>query len=201
MSSLFLTNCLLIICALCLAGRSYKQGESSDHTSSMVISLSAAFIACAGAGNILLQDPDQDTQTLKRILDNLAYYAAIPLIASAMVDSAWKYEWSRAAWGRWLLALFALFELCRRSEVGIEYSQIMAALSAGAILISALRLQALACKVAGTLAAATLAISLLVYSPTGLIPDQQDAGFFATGLSIFLILIGATIPKTSRGNA
>lgn len=195
MSGLFLANCLLISCALYLAGRCYKLGERYDHTASMVISLSAAFIACAGVGNILLQAADQDTQTLKRMLDNLAFYAGIPLIASALVDISWKFAWSRAAWGRWLLALFALFELCRRSEVGTEYSQLMALLCVIAISISALRFASHAAKISGLLAAMSLAITLLVFSPSGLLIEHIVDSHFALGLSFFLLLISSLIAK------
>ncbi|PIE20842.1 MAG: hypothetical protein CSA61_00270 [Neptuniibacter caesariensis] len=198
MNAEILANGLLILCALFLAGRCYKLGEAHDHTPSMVVSLSAIFIACSAAGNSLLQDTNQDTETLKRMLDNLAFFAAIPLIASAMVDNAWQFNWSKAAWGRWLLALFALFELCRRSEIGTEYSQIMSVLCALAIMVSAARLTCIISKLATCLAAMTFAASLLIFSPTSLITEQSNPALFALGLSISLLLI---YPALSTGSA
>ncbi|WP_415886816.1 hypothetical protein ACMXYO_02195 [Neptuniibacter sp. QD37_6] len=188
-------NALLIASALFLAGRSYRVGEKHDHTASMVISLSAAFIACSGTGALLLQGTDQDSVTFRRLLDNLAYFAAIPLIASAMFDCAWKKEWSRAAWGRWLLVLFALFELCRRSEVGITYSQALAGLSALALLISCLRMQPLITKAAGTASAIAIAVSTLVYSQASLMPHLADPALYHSVLAVALILLSIALGK------
>lgn len=188
-------NAFLIASALLLAGRSYKIGERHEHTASMVISLSAIFIASSAAGHIFLQQSDQDAQTLKRLLDNLAYFAAIPLIASAMFDYAWQKEWSRAAWGRWLLVLFALFELLRRSEVGLEYGQIAVGLSAAILLISCLRMPALLTKAAGALSALTLALATLVFSPLTLMPQMADPIAFHTALAVALLLLCVALGK------
>lgn len=193
------SHLFLFVCALFLAGRSYKTGEENDHTASMVISLSAAFIACAAVGNLLLQQTDQDIQTLQRILDNLAYYAAIPLIASALLDNAWKFEWSKAAWGRWLLVLFALFELCRRSDIGALYSQVMAALSVAVMLISVLRSDVSSLRIAGCAAAASLASALFIYGPYSLIADSIDPATYSVTLGVSLGLLSlAFTPKKSQ---
>lgn len=187
------SNLFLLVCALLLAGRSYQAGEKYAHTASMVISLSAAFIACSTAGNLLLQTADQDLQTLKRILNNLAYYAAIPLIASAMLDFAWKFEWSKAAWGRWLLALFALFELCRRSEIGATYSQVMALISVAVLLISMLRFSRLSVRVLGGISAAFLAAALVLYGPYALTPQLTNPAAYALTLGLFLVLLSLAL--------
>ncbi len=196
MTPLFIaTSLALAIGALFLAGRSYKTGEHFQHTPSMVISLAAAFIACSAAGDILLQQPDQDTQTLKRILGNLAFFAGIPLIASAILASAWKYDWSRAAWGRWLLVLFALFELCRRSDFGATYSQIMAVICAAVIAISFLKFKPIQTKLIGIISSAALAVSLLIYSPSASITNSPDPELFRLSLAITMALFSIALSK------
>lgn len=180
MSAFFIVSHIgLFVCALLLAGRSYQIAEQKNLTAFMVISLSAAFIAASAAGNLLLIESNQDIATLKRLLDNLAFYAAIPLIASALLDFSRNYDWSRAAWGRWLLALFALFELCRRADIGILYSQIMSVVSVSVILLSALKLANRNAQLSGLISAISLGVALLIYSPASLLPEMISPIHFA----------------------
>ena len=188
----------LLLSSLLLAVRAYKASEVHDHTASMVVSLSAVFMALSAMSNLLLTGTDQDTQTLKRILDNLAFFAGIPLIASALVDHAFRFDWSRAAWGRWLLVLFALFELCRRSEVGTEYSQLMSVLCAAVVIYSAIRFRSPALGIIGSSAGLILGTSLLIFSDISLLPEASNDLFYSLGLALFLILIALSLKGLNR---
>lgn len=179
----------LLVCALLLAGRSYRVAEQQTLSSMMVISLAAAFIAAASLMTLARPAATGDILVFQRILDNLAYYAGIPLLASAVVDLAWNKQWSRAAWGRWLLVLFALFELCRRSQVGEEYSQGMAIITALALCIASLKLYGAIQRLSGVLSAATLASALLIFSATSLTPEHRDSGLYALNLALALLLL------------
>ncbi|MAY43594.1 MULTISPECIES: hypothetical protein [unclassified Neptuniibacter] len=196
MSILFIaSNTILLVCALLLAGRSYQVFEKHVHKASMVISLSATFIACSTLGTLLIHQQTSDLITLKRILDNLAFYAGIPLLASAFVDMAWKHDWSKPTWGRWLLVLFALFELARRAEFGAQYSQIMATLSILALLISFIKKANSTAILLGTLASTFLAASLLIFSPTSIIPALENSHYAALSLAAALIFLTKILPK------
>lgn len=183
-----LTTSIILICALLLAGRSYRVAEKTQHTASMVISLSAAFIASSSAANLLFTGSDLDSQTLVRMLDNLAYYVAIPFIASALLDSAHRFEWSKAAWGRWLLALFALFELCRRMSYGSEYSQFMAIICVAVMAYSAARLIG-AARFSTLLSTALLALSLLLFGEHSLVPAYSNTLAYALSFSGALLTL------------
>lgn len=161
----------------------------------MVISLAAAFIASSAAANLLLQQPGQDIQTLRRILDNLAYFAALPLIASALLAYAWQQDWSKAGWGRWLLALFALFELCRRSGIGAGYSQILALLCVTITLISLCKFRSGQTRLFGTLSLLCLAPALLLFSPASLL-QMSNPTLFGLSLGGALALLSLALGKT-----
>lgn len=194
------SHSLILVCALFLAGRSYRLSEKHNSTALMVISLAAAFISCAVAGDLLLSGNDQDSLTLKRLLDNLALFAAVPLIASALLDLSFKYNWSKAAWGRWLLALFALFELCRRSGIGTEYTQIMSALCAITIIFSALKLYPINVRVTGISSGIFLFLSLLVFGSATLLPEQQNTLYYSVTLAASLGFISQILPKIIEKN-
>ena len=201
MSILFIcSNIALLLCALILAGRSYQIFEQQAHKASMVISLSATFIACSALGTLLIHQQGQDLQTLKLIIDNLAYYAAIPLIASAFVDIAWGYNWSKPAWGRWLLALFALFELTRRGEFGAQYIQIIAAVSVTALLISFIKTPYYNAKTAGFIATAFAGTSLMVFGTASFAPHLMNSNYSIILLAAALLTLTKALvsPKNQR---
>ncbi len=201
MSIIFISsNIALLICALLLAGRSYQIFEQQANKACMVISLSCTFIVCSCAGTLLIHQQDQDLVTLKRILDNLAYYAAIPLLASAFVDIAWKHDWSKPAWGRWLLALFALFELTRRAEFGAQYSQIMATVSVAALVISFIKSPSTITQSIGITAAGFMATSLLIFGPASILPHYQNNDFSTLSLAAALLILTGTLPKQAKPN-
>ncbi len=91
----------------------------------LVISLSALALAIATLAQLTLDPEGSDAGTLLRILNNLAIYAAAPMLVTAVGAIAKNYPISRPAWGRWLLGLFALFELCRRMGYGEEYTLVL----------------------------------------------------------------------------
>ena len=195
MSPLIIGNIALLICALYLAGRSYRVG-SEQYTSGFTISLSATFLAASAVASILLTgSSDQDQQTLLRMLNNLGYYAAVPLIASAMVADAIGQNWSKPAWGRWLLVLLALFELTRRAQYGLEYSQIMAVLVAASMLFAAIRFSNMLARLGSLVAAASIAAAALLFSPVTLMPEYQSALLYPLALGLMLLASSQVLPK------
>lgn len=76
-------------------------------------------IAAAAIGNLWLQISGNESAIL--LLDSLAWYAALPLLVSVRVIQAaqclgFNWYWDRMIWGRILLALCVVFELCRRAN-------------------------------------------------------------------------------------
>ena len=198
MTILFLISDLfLLICALLLARRSYTISEQKDQLACMVISLASVFIACSAASALLIQQPDQDLQTLRRMLENLAFFAGIPFIASAFIDIAWKGKWSKPAWGRWLLALFALFEVTRRADFGAQYSQIMATITVIALFVSFIKTPSPLARVYGIAASLFFAASLLAFSQGSLIPFLQNSVYGHILLGIALLLLSRTLQKST----
>jgi len=197
MTILFLLiDLFLLVGALLLARRSYNISEQKDQRACMVLCLASVFIACSAAGSLLIYLPAQETQTLKLMLDNLAFFAGIPFIASAFVDLAWNFHWSKPAWGRWLLALFALFEVTRRADFGAQYSQIMVILTVIALFVSLLKTPSPLARIPGIIAAIFFALSLLLFSQGSLVPSLQNSigSHFFLGISLFML--SATLRKS-----
>ncbi|MGB0733012.1 MAG: hypothetical protein ACPGPF_04580 [Pontibacterium sp.] len=135
----FITGGLLVAGALFLAAL-FLRGAELPACSDTVFGLSLIFIAIAQLGEWLLSGSlDQDISTLNRMLQNLALFTGIPLISSTVFVAAFAWNPDKPAWGRWLLALLALFEVTRRAEAGTEYQAIMIALCALALLLPALK--------------------------------------------------------------
>ncbi|MEH6577439.1 MAG: hypothetical protein V7731_10240 [Amphritea sp.] len=192
---------VLLISALATAGWSYRgaaQLSGDKQTTLQVLSLCSSFIALAALADLLLSgllltSNGSDLTTLQRMLGNLAYYAAIPLIASTAVATGRKQHWSRPAWGRWLIALFALFELLRRMEYGAEYSQVMASLCVLAIALSVLRFSSAAAKSLGLIAASGFAIALLLFGHGSLLPELTNSSYYALALAASIPIYGYTL--------
>ncbi|MGB0467364.1 MAG: hypothetical protein ACPGF7_07550 [Pontibacterium sp.] len=195
MNELIVGNLLLFICALVLCGRSYRLGGEA-YTSGFVISLSGAFIAASAVSSIFLTGTtDQDYQTLLRMLNNLAYYAAIPLIGSAMLADSLGQNWQKPAWGRWLLALLALFEVTRRAESGLGYSQLMAALVMAVMLFSALRYTQLQARLGSIVAGLSLGCAVLLFSPWSLFSAWQNTLAYPAALAVMLLGVLQVLPR------
>jgi len=133
--------------------------------------LSALFIAFSALAELLLNQTGSDIETLQRMSTNLAYYAAIPLLATAMLVSVRNSHWERPAWGRWLIGLFALFELLRRMEHGETYTQVVAVAVSAVMLAAVLMTRQKQLRSITLLAAVHMSIALLLTGPGALVPD------------------------------
>ena len=124
---LILSQVLFLLAALgvALAAKAKANREDSHSSEYFVITLSALAAALSILGQLTLDAEGSDSGTLLRILNNLAIYAGAPMLVTAVVAIAKSYPISRPAWGRWLLGLFALFELCRRMGYGEGYTLIL----------------------------------------------------------------------------
>lgn len=189
---------LLLAAALASALLTFRQtGEISEEQRLRLSTgrLALAFIAAAALGRLTLTAGGQDAETLKRILDNLALYAALPLLATAVLSQAMHWNWSRAGWGRWLLGLFALFELCRRMELGELYTLVMGAAIGLALLLSAIRLHKSRARLAS--AGSGLLLALAICAPV--LPLQALPPLVLSGAqAVALLLIAFTLLNSLR---
>jgi hypothetical protein len=151
--------------------------------------LSALFIALSALAELLLNQTGSDIETLQRIFANLAYYAALPLLASVMLVSTRNQHWQRPAWGRWLIGLFALFELLRRMEHGELYTQIIAVAVSATMLLAALMTKEKVLQKANLLAGINMAITLLIAGPGALMPNTLPENSY-----LYPLLMAATLP-------
>nr|WP_067296948.1 hypothetical protein [Marinobacterium profundum] len=198
MSSLF-ANLALLLGGGAVAALLYRQAQPLPQRSlHYMFALAALSLALAALGRLVLTPSGSEQQTLQLMLDNLAYYAGLPMIASVAIAHGWNRQWSRAAWGRWMLGLFALFELVRRSDIGVLYSQGLALLTCLALLAGVLkgfrgptRLYALA----GTL---LLAFGLLAFGPAPLMAGLQQDALYRFALAGCIILCGYSFSRTPQ---
>lgn len=192
-------NLALLLGGLGIAALLYRQAQAQQsRTLHYMFGLGALSLALAALGRLSLTPTTQEQQTLRLMLDNLAYYAGLPLIASVAVAHGWQKQWSRAAWGRWLLGLFALFELLRRSDMGALYSQSLALLTCLALLAGVVRGCSGAmqqCALAGTL---LLAAGLLVFGPAPLLGGYQQDTLYRLALTGFVVLCGYSFSRTQQ---
>lgn len=135
LSLLILSVCASVSAVLIFQQADRSSGNSQNHLKMQ--SLAICFIALAPLAQLLLGG-NINSDTLQRMLVNLSNYAGLPMLSSTLFALAFNKDWSRAAWGRWLLALFACFELFRRSGVGEVYSIVLFSLTAAAWLLAAI---------------------------------------------------------------
>ncbi len=179
-----------LACAVLLFRRSEAQAEAPQ-SQLQVSSLSLIFITLAAMGQLLLTPDNQDIATLQRLLDNLALYAGLPLLVTAVLAFAMGWYWSKAGWGRWLLALFAAFELCRRMGLGESYTFWLSIVMAAALILTAFKWQGVTGRLALGLAAPALllgisASELMSVAPPALLPEVAQA--LSLGLISFAFL-------------
>ncbi|MBA4500799.1 hypothetical protein [Marinobacterium marinum] len=196
-----LGNSLLLLASLAGAILLLRRSEPLPETSRshlQVGSLSLAFVAMAALGQLLPLPHNQDTATLQRLLGNLATYAGLPLLATAMLALAMGRHWSKAGWGRWLLALFALFELFRRMGLGDDYTFWLSLALAASLLIAAWLLPDHLSRLMCALAAPLLLLSLSA-------PKLMGSGLSDTALQMAqaaaLLLISGSLlrhPQAAR---
>ncbi|NVK39622.1 MAG: hypothetical protein HWE39_00135 [Oceanospirillaceae bacterium] len=196
---LLLSQLVLLGSALGSTALLYRKSQGDGAATTLgVMSLGALALALSMLGRLLLSSSGPDQQTLRLMLENLAFYAGLPLFALAVAARGFRLDWSRATWGRWLLGCFALFELFRRFGTGEQYSQVLAlliclALLAGVIRGERGRSQLLA--LAGTLVAA---VALLLFGPSTLLPAwrQETLHLLALALCLPLISLGISARRT-----
>lgn len=182
----------LLIGALFTAYQLQKSAQrlpDSPRTTLQAGALSALFIALSALTELLFNQANSDIETLQRIFANLAYYAALPLLATVMLVSTRNNHWERAAWGRWLIGLFALFELLRRMEHGELYTQVIAVAVSATMLLAALMTKEKALQKANLLAGINMAITLLIAGPGALMPNSLPENSY-----LYPLLLAATLP-------
>lgn len=186
-------NILLLLTALGSAIVMFRQTETTGPERRLLLqvsSLGLLFIAVAALGRLTLLSSSQDIATLQRMLDNLALYAALPLLASVILAQAWHWHWSRAGWGRWLLGLFALFELCRRMDMGEQYTLVMGAAVGLTLLLAASRLHGVYARLAAIGSGLLIAVSICTPLLTSLtLPALTLATAHASALLLFAVAL------------
>ena len=105
--------------------------DSSSEIKVTRLSLLSMIIALIGS--FTLTSDSMDSSTLLRMLNNLALYAGAPMMASALLARALQRSFTMQTWGRYLLVLIALFELCRRMDAGADYAMVLAIVLIGAL--------------------------------------------------------------------
>jgi len=171
----------------------YRQPEKlTDHnaTLALLLAMSAVFIAASALGALALNSSSQDSATLLRLLDNLRFFIAIPLISSLLLCSSFKLFFTRAGWGRWVLALCALFELTRRMEVGGHYAAVLTYLCTISLFIAFIKLPLPWVKKAGTVATIFYGLSLCILGDASLLPLYQNIPASNITLAMALVLTG-----------
>ena len=164
----------------------------SPRTTLQAGALSALFIALSALAELLLTQTGNDIETLQRMLANLAYYAALPLLATAMLVSARNTHWERAAWGRWLIGLFALFELLRRMQHGEIYTQVVAVAVSVALLFAVLATTEKRLRQVTLLVCINMAIALLLAGPGALFPNPiSDSAY------LYPLLLAGALPLSA----
>ncbi|MCP8689700.1 hypothetical protein [Marinobacterium sedimentorum] len=201
MSSLF-ANLALLLGGFAVAALLYRQSQSlAQRSLHYMFALGALSLALAALGRLVLTRSGSEQQTLQLMLDNLAYYAGLPMIASVAIAHGWNKQWSRAAWGRWLLGLFALFELVRRSDTGVLYSQGLALLTCLALLAGVLKGYQGATRLFGLAGTLLLSIGLLAFGPAPLAAGFQQDALYRLALAGFIILCGYSFSRTPQAAA
>lgn len=119
---------LLLLAAIASTLYLFRGTQDKLDTSSeiKVTRLSLLSMIIALIGSFTLTSDSMDSSTLLRMLNNLALYAGAPMMASALLARAVQRSFTMQTWGRYLLALIALFELCRRMDAGTGYSAVLA---------------------------------------------------------------------------
>ncbi len=127
---------ILIVCSLFAALLPYRQPQKLPDQARPLASLSALsclFITLSAAVSLFMPSHLGDTQAVVLIFDNLANYLALPLLSCLVVSACLKRYITKATWGRVSLVLLAIFEVCRRAEIGDIYSSFIAIMTSAAI--------------------------------------------------------------------
>ena len=121
MNPLFAALILLLVSAwLCLQQRPNQQRPNNSTQTEWRGASAARFAAgllllCAAVAGLLQRVLDMPPEA-GLLLQQLSLYAALPMLVVVLATDALGYQWSRMIWGRLLLALCVVFELCRRNN-------------------------------------------------------------------------------------
>ena len=187
-------------CALC-ALLPYRQSSSlseNHKTLAFLLFLSSCFIAAGSLAEWGIESSTTDAETAKRLFSNLKHYIAIPLISSLILATSWHRFWSTAMWGRWVLALFALFELMRRTDLGGHYALALGGAVTVALLVAFIRYKNNDVRLPGMLSALLIGASTTVLDTTSLLPQMQNDLLNALCLSSGLALVGLATGRIIR---
>jgi 4-amino-4-deoxy-L-arabinose transferase-like glycosyltransferase len=137
MDAQFTAMMLLLVSAwLCLQQRPEKETQTEWRGASAARFAAGLLLLCAAAAELFQLPP---AATL--LLQQLSLYAALPLLIIVLGAQALGYQWSRMIWGRVLLALCVVFELCRRNN---QLDALLITIAAAAVIALLLALWKLA---------------------------------------------------------
>ncbi|WP_293269003.1 hypothetical protein [Neptunomonas sp.] len=187
------TNLAIILSCVFYAAQLFRQPKTltdNNRTLVLLLLLCVVLIMASAAGHLLISEQSQNSQTLQRLLSNMKDYLAIPLITSLLLATSFNKFWSRAGWGRWVLALIALFELARRAGVGEQYAMLLAGLSSAALLLAFFRYSQTKIRGLGLMGALLASLSVAVYGTLSLLPEYQNPLLSDGLLAISLVALG-----------
>lgn len=177
----------------------YRQSQPLTAQSKVIASLLAIccfFISASALLSLLIVDNSEATDTFTLMLRNLHFFLAIPLFSSILLASCVNKQFSKATWGRWSLVLIAIFELCRRAEIGQLYSDLVIYSSCLAVTYSLLSATFLGDKqkLSADLLYKSIAIisytsSLLLFSDKSIVGKTSDATLYNITLTLGLVFI------------
>ncbi|MCJ8297349.1 MAG: hypothetical protein MJK13_00225 [Pseudomonadales bacterium] len=198
---LTLTSLVLVICSLFSALLLYRQpSRLSDQSKNIagIISVCCTFIAAAALLPLFFDPNSEDSEVFLLMLENLLQYLALPLLCSAYLSISLAKSFSRGTWGRWSLVLLAIFELCRRAEVGDYYS---ATIAIGTSLLFAVSLfyritdYSLSSLLTRFIATISYAASALLFAKNYSLLETPDVSYFNLCLGLALILFSLVLSK------
>jgi hypothetical protein len=138
--------------------------ESIDSSAEIKVArLSILSFTLALIGEFTLTSNSMDSETLSRMLSNLALYAGVPMLVSAIAAKASNRSFTMQTWGRYLLAIIALFELCRRMEVGQQYGNALGIILILTLIVSALTTKTKHMRLSLSISAITLGAAFAGY--------------------------------------
>ena len=138
--------------------------ESIDSSAEIKVArLSILSFILAVIGEFTLTSNSMDSDTLARMLSNLALYAGAPLLVSSILAKALDRNFTMQTWGRYLLAIIALFELCRRMEVGENYGYALGIILILTLIVSAFTTKTKTMRLPLSISAITLGAAFAGY--------------------------------------
>jgi hypothetical protein len=207
---LALSHLILVLgCAIC-AALLFRQPEKlsdANKTRVLLVILGTAFIALASVTSLIVSPNNQDGATMLRLFSNLKNFVGLPLIASILLAFSLNKAFSRASWGRWVLVLFALFELLRRSGLGETYAIILEVVTALALCLSFVfgkRTLSIGehqgVRLPGIFGAVCIGSSICLLGPYAIEPLSESTVWHNLSLGIGLSLLGLATGRWIKGN-